>query len=281
MAAIIAWSLLCVVSVIGLVVSTNSHRFKQSVARDAAGMFDQRSRVAPRRATLRRLPEPVRRYFDLAGVSRLTHFVQTARLRQVGSMTLEPGGAEIPLRAEQYLSSDPPGFVWWGRVRLGPGLWIDARDKVVAGVGGMRVMFESTKTIQNVTGAELEEGALTRLLGELVWLPQTLLDERYVSWEPIDAVSSRARLRVGSREVTAVFHFGVDGMPEGFTADRSRAVDGGFRMTPFVGTCRDFRNTRGLRVPYEVEGAWVLDSGRFTFARFKIESIEFDRPEVY
>ena len=41
------------------------------------------------------------------------------------------------------------------------------------------------------------------------------------------------------------------------------------------------RETAGLRVPYELEGAWIRDGQAFTFARFKVESIEFDRAQAY
>lgn len=54
---------------------------------------------------------------------------------------------------------------------MAPGLWIDARDKVFAGEGRMTVKLASTITIADASGPELDQGALVRLLGEMVWFP--------------------------------------------------------------------------------------------------------------
>jgi hypothetical protein len=197
-------------------------------------------------------------------------------------MTMAPAAKPIPMRGRQYFAADPPGFVWWGRVRVAPGVWIDARDKVIDGQGGMKVVLESTKTLQDVTGPSLDQGALIRLLGELVWMPTALVDDRYVTWEAIDESRARARLRVNGREVMAVFHFGPDGLPSRFTADRHRDLGNGqSALTPFVGELRDWREVDGLHVPFAVEASWILDGRPFTFARFQVEAVEFDRPAPF
>lgn len=279
MPAIIIWSTALLISLVGLVVSVNSHRFARAVAADARALWVTASSSPPPRAIdLAALPAPVGRYLRLAGVEHRTT-LRSVRLRHQGSMTLAPGGKPIPVTGRQYFAADPPGFVWWGRVRVAPGVWIDARDKVIDGQGGMKVVLESTRTLQDVSGPTLDQGALTRLLGELAWMPTALLDDRYVTWEAMDASRARARLRVNGREVVAVFHFGPDGFPLRFTADRYRDLGNGqAALTPFVGALGDWREVDGLRVPFAVEGSWILDGQPFTFARFQVEALEFDRP---
>lgn len=80
----------------------------------------------------------------------------------------------------------------------------------------MHVLVASTFTLQDVRGPEMDQGALVRLLCEMVWLPTAFLDEQYVRWEPLDAGRARATLRVGGREVTATYHLGPDGLPARF-----------------------------------------------------------------
>jgi hypothetical protein len=282
MPAIVLWALALLISAGGLLVSVNSHRFARGVGREAHSLWATPRAPTPSAATpFTDLPAPVRRYLQLAGVEGRAP-LQATRIRHHGTMTLAPDAQPLPIRGRQYLAADPPGFVWWGRVRLGPGLWIDARDKVIDGAAGMRVMVQSTKLLQDVTGSRLDQGALTRLLGELTWVPTTLADRRYVTWEPINDHSARARLRVNGREVAAVFHFGADGLPARFTTDRFRDIGGGLsRLTPFVGVTRDWRNVDGLRVPFEIEGSWILDGKPYTFARFHLDSVEFDRPAPF
>jgi hypothetical protein len=279
MPAIIIWALALLISAVGLVVTVNSHRFASSVTDDARVLWA----VAPAREPLQRtpaasLPAPVRRYLREAGVEGHAA-IRSARLRHGGTMTPAPDVKPMPIRGRQYFTADPPGFVWWGRARLAPGAWIDARDKVIAGTGGMKVVLESTKLLHDVTGPELDQSALARMLAEIVWLPTTFLDPRYVTWEPVDDSRARARLRVNGREVEAMFEFGTDGMPTRVTAHRYRALGGGkSALTPFFGVMRDWRDVEGVRVPFEIEAGWVIDGKPFTFARFLLDSLEFDRP---
>jgi hypothetical protein len=73
------------------------------------------------------------------------------------------------------------------------------------------------------------QGAFLRLLGAMVWLPTSFLDERYVTWAPLDERRATATLRVGGDEVGGVYEFGEDWRPTAFPADRYRDLAGGRR----------------------------------------------------
>jgi hypothetical protein len=282
MSAIVLWALAVLVSAVGLTAAINSHRFARRVGEEALALWTVRAGREPESGLgVQSLPAPVQRYLRLAGVE-ARQAVRSVRLRHGGTMTLSPDAKPVAIQGRQYLSADPPGFVWWGRVRLAPGAWIDARDKVIDGVAGMKVMVESTRTLQDITGPELDQGALVRLLGEMTWVPTAFVDRRYITWEAVDDSRARARLRVGGRQVTAVFEFGADGMPTRVTAERYRDLGGGkSALTPFVGTTADWRQVNGLRVPFRLEGSWILEGKPFTFARFEVDTIEFDRPDPF
>jgi hypothetical protein len=81
------------------------------------------------RHALAGLPDPVRRYLTKAVISR-QRAVRTVRLRHGGTFRPSLDGSWSPIRGEH---TSPPillGFIWWGRVRLFPGLWVDARDRL-------------------------------------------------------------------------------------------------------------------------------------------------------
>jgi hypothetical protein len=122
---------------------------------------------------------------------------------------------------------------------------------------------------------------LLRLLGELTWLPTAFRDPRHVTWTAIDDASARATLRVGGREVSATFHFGPDGLPARFTAERYRDVDGKGVLTPFTGETGDYRAVDGLLLPFRLTAIWHLEGRAFPYARWQVEQIELDRPEPY
>ena len=212
---LVTWIAVFAVAALGVVASANSLRFRRRVASEARHLY-----AGPNepfhidRTRLQELPPSVRRYLARAIGSR-DIAIRTARLGHGGVFRTKLDGAWLPIRGEQYFSAAPPGFVWWGRIRIAPGLWVDARDRSVEGVGSMRILLESTFALGDSSGAELDQGALLRLLGEMVWLPTSLADERYVSWSALDEGTAEARLRVDAREVSALFEFGADGLPAG------------------------------------------------------------------
>lgn len=145
----------------------------------------------------------------------------------------------------------------------------------------MLILLASTVTLNDARGPELDEAALQRLVGELVWLPTAFLDRRFVTWSGIDERSAEARIAVGGREGRVVFHFGEDALPERVTARRYRDVDGEPVATPWTGLVRDFREAGGLLVPREIEAVWNLEQGDFSYGCFRVERLEHGRPEPF
>lgn len=266
---------------LGLAASAQGRRFERRVADDARALFAQPASAPAHQAPLATLPPPVRRYLEVSGAARHAPIL-AVRVRHGGTFVARIGGAPMPIRGVQYLTSDPPGFVWWGRVRPVRGLWIDARDRTVAGEGNMLVRAESTFTLADARGPELDQGALLRLLGEAVWMPTLFRDPRFVAWQPVDAATATATLRVGGREVSGTFHFGAGGLPSHFAARRFRDLGGGrSALTPFSGVCADYREVGGVQVPFRLTALWHLDSGPFPYARWDVEAVEHGRAEPW
>lgn len=226
------------------------------------------------------LPTPVKRYLGLAIRDR-ARTVRTLRLRHGGRFCLRPGGRWFPIRGEQYVAADPPGFLWWGRMRAAPGIWIDARDQLSDGRGSLLARLDATITVGNSHGPGIDQGGMLRLLGEMVWFPTAFLDDRFVTWDALDDRSARALLRQSNHEVRATYHFRRDGLPRMVTAQRYRDARGGAVLTAWSGRFDDYRLVDGLMVPLEVEARWHLDSGDWPYAHFKVERIEYDRDDAF
>jgi hypothetical protein len=273
------WIVVTLTGLVGLIATTASMRFSSRIDREVRELREAAARapipphaISP--AALDPLPAPVQRY--LAKAIRRTTFVSRVELAHGGTFRTSLDGGWVPIAGRQFFATDPPAFIWWGRVRLAPGVWVDARDRSVGGVGSMYVAAESLITIADARGPALDQGALLRLLGELVWMPTALLDRRYVTWTPMDDRHARAALRVHDREVAATFTFGDDDLPLSFTAERERDLGGGrSAVTPFIGESRDFRDVDGLLVPFSMTAAWVVDGERKDYARFLVDRITF------
>lgn len=217
------------------------------------------------------LPAPVARYRALAVGDRAP--VRTLRLRHGGTFRMSVKDRARPIRGTQLFTADPPGFVWSGRVHVFPGVWVDARDMSIAGAGSMRVFLDDTIRLADASGPGLDQGSALRLLAEMPWYPTALFDARTVRWAAIDETHARATLRLGDDEVSGTFEFRADGLPRRMTAER---VGEGGVLRPWSGVYRDWRTVSGMRVPFEAEVSWQLETGTFTYAHWRVDSMEYD-----
>jgi len=276
------WITVTTIGIVGWVVSASSRRFARRVASEARAMWASGS--SPRaidRARLAALPAPARTYLARALAQRRQR-VTSVRFRHGGRFRTKLAGPWLPIRGEQYEAVDPPGFVWWGRLRVAPGLWVDARDRCVAGVGGMLVSLESSYTLFDRSGPELDQGSLLRLLSDLVLFPDALLDTRYVAWSELSETAARVALRLDAREVSGVFTFGADGLPQRFSAERYFDTGRGrAELRPWSGDYADYREVDGLLVPHHFVGYWHVDGGRIPYVDFQLERPEYDVAKPY
>lgn len=256
--------------------------FARRVASEATRMWAAAAPPRPvDRGRLARLPPPVRAYLERALGGR-ERTVARARLRHAGTFRPKLDGPWRRIEGVQYFATDPPGFVWWGRLRLSPVLWIDARDRSLGGAGSMLVQAASTVTLADSHGPEVDQGALLRLLAELLWLPTALLDGRHVTWTALDDRRAMATLAVGGRKASGVFEFGQDGLPAAFRAERYRDLGRGrSALTPFTGVSEDYRTVDGLLVPHRMTALWEVDGRPIPYAQFLVERLEYDAAAPY
>lgn len=271
-----------VIGILMLLVWFNSRRFGRDVSSEVAAMWGGVREPRPiNYSHEEQLPPPARRYVKTA-LARRARTIQTARLRHGGSFRPKLNSRWLPIRGFEYFTADPPGFVWWGRAWIAPGVWVEARDRSVRGVGGMLVSAESSFTLADSHGPGMHQGALLRLLAEMPWLPTALVDKRYVTWAPVDDTRARATLRLNGREAAGVFEFGDDGLITTFSADRHRDLgDGTTVPTPWTGRYADYRQVDGMLAPHSVVVSWSIDGQDRPYARFSLKRLEFDVREPF
>jgi hypothetical protein len=222
------------------------------------------------------LPAPVARYFTFA-LTPGQPLIRRARVRWEGEFRLRPGGSWRPFTAVQDFMARPPGFVWDATIRVAPLLPARVRDAYVAGEGVMLGKIAALVPVADQRGTpEMAAGALSRYLGEAVWLPTALLPSAGVSWTPIDERTARATLTDGGTTVTADFHFGPRGEIVGASMTRYRDVNGRGVPTPFEGRyASEYRRVAGMMIPVGGEVAWLLPEGPFAYWRGRIGAAEY------
>jgi len=220
------------------------------------------------------LPEAVQHYLRSVGIVG-KEAIRTLRLKQRGFFRMKEGGRWLPLAAEQYFTTSPPGFVWYARVQTLPLVTISVADSFLDGHGKVLAKLLSLITVADASGPEVDQGALLRYLAEIIWFPTAWLSD-CIQWESIDAHSAKATLRHAGLKESAVVHFNEDGLADQVTAERYRIENGKFALRKWSGRAEDYREVGGMRIPMKVEVVWHLDTGDFSYFRAEITEIEYN-----
>ena len=133
---------------------------------------------------LQDLPEPVRRYMGYTGVVGKP-WIDTARIRYAGRFRMAADKPWMPIRAEQFYTTDPPAFHWKARFKMA-GLWLMSADNTYSGGHGR--MFGKVAGLIKVVdfrGDELDQGTMLRYLNEMTWFPTAFLGDN-IAWQAVD-----------------------------------------------------------------------------------------------
>jgi len=202
--------------------------------------------------------------------------IRTVRVKQTGSMRTQPDTAWMPFQAQYVYTTDQPGFIWYARVKAAPLIYLLGRDKYYQGEGSMLIKLLGVVDVANEQGKEIDQGTLLRFLAEMMWYPSAALNP-YIEWEEIDRLSARAAMNYQGVNGSGVFRFNEQGDVVEFRAERPRAVDGRFKMTPWIIPVKDHRVFDGVRIPSSGEVIWELDNGEFNWFHFKTLEVEYNR----
>ncbi len=251
-------------------------RFEQRVDDEALQLLSHCADRTPVRASeLALLPRPVARWLEVSGVVGQPR-ASTVRLRQRGELRTEPDAAWMPARAVQYFSVSEPGFVWKVDVTMMRVLPVIGRDKYAGGQGFMLIRAGALINVANARGPAIDQGAMLRYLGEIVWFPSAALAP-YLAWESIDDSHARATMRHRGLAVSGVFAFDERGRVASFSAERYL----GDKLEKWFVPISEWRVIRGVEVPVRGDVVWKLSTGDFNYYRWEILDVEANPTEIY
>lgn len=225
------------------------------------------------------LPGPVQKYLRLVNVVGKAP-VHTVRLRQVGRFRTGPDKRWFPAEAEQYFTTDPPAFLWYGRIRPAPLLSVTGKDALIGGKGRLVIKALSLIKIVDSRGPETDQSEMVRYLTETIWFPTSWLSP-HIRWEEVDERTARATLNYGGTAVSADFHFEGGGLLTHLTADRYYEQGGGYSIQRWVIPVSDYRDLGGLRIPVRFKVTWELGSGAFSYFEGEVTGIDYNAAEPY
>jgi hypothetical protein len=254
--------------------------FERRISREVGRLFAASQTAYPTFVTetdLATLPEPVQRWLRSAHVVGSERPL-TVRLKQKGEFRLEEDRGWMPFTAEQYFTTNPPGFVWVASFEMAPLLSVSGRDRYVDEQGDIDMRLLSLFPVARKSGGGLNQGALLRYLGEIVWFPAAALSP-YITWEGIDTTSARATMSHQGMTVSATFTFDEHNRVTDITAQRYNDARGSIETWTIP--VRTYGEFDGIGVPVEGEGVWNYSSGDFCYIRWRITDIDYNQREVF
>lgn len=221
------------------------------------------------------LPQPVQRWLEQSGAVG-EPMISKVRLIQEGELRTDPEQESWShTAAEQYFNLENPSFVWSVDMEMMPLVYVSGRDLFMDGQGEMLIKLYSLFNIVNESGEKIDRGALQRYLSEIVWFPSAAVRE-YISWTEIDSTSALATMTWGGISEDVTFHFDEAGLVSRVIADRFMGGGKDDVRRPWRVDILKTEDMNDLMVPTDVEVSWELDSGTFTWYRFRVTDITYD-----
>jgi hypothetical protein len=255
--------------------------FDRQLAREVEDLFAAGAAADPPALTetaLADLPEPVQRWLRAAGVVGRER-PATVRLQYEGDFRLGEDKGWLPYTSQTYYTTNPPALLWTVEMRMLGLVPIVGRDRYRAGEGSIRMKVLSLVPVADKAGGGLNQGALLRYLGETIWFPAGAVAP-YIRWEPRDADSAAATMTYGGVSASLTFVFDAEGRVIREEAlDRYNDARG--RPERWSVPITAYGEFDGVRVPTEGTGVWRYETGDYTYIRWRLTTLEYDRPQQY
>lgn len=220
------------------------------------------------------LPAPVQRYLNHTGVVGKP-WVNSVHLKQSGRFRQGLERPWMPMTAVQSYTTYPPAFIWNARFKVAGLPLLRARDKYASGHGHMFGKLLGLFTVFDMRGEQLDQGAMLRYLGEMVWFPSAFLGEN-ITWVAVDDYTAQVTLTDHGKSVSAFMYFDETGKVTNFTADRHREVDGEFSLDPWSTPVTKYGMMAGLYLPVCGQAVWNLPAGDFVYIEVEITEITYN-----
>lgn len=218
------------------------------------------------------LPEPVQRYFNLI-LKEGQPYISYARIKHDGQFKTGLNKAWTNIRGEQYATTEKPGFIWKGTTAM-----FVARDMYISDKGRLIVKLFSMYNVVDAKGGKYNEGELLRWLGESVLYPTNLLPSNKLHWIAIDV--NTAELRFNYQKLSLFFKITFNDVGEITKMETKRYMDDK-NLETWVIKATDYKELNNVFIPTYFEVLWRLDTGDFSYAKFNITEVEYDKPQRF
>ncbi len=177
------------------------------------------------------------------------------------------------IRGEQYFTTEKPGYIWKGATTM-----FTARDMYIADKGRLMVSVFSLINIVDGKGGQYNQGELLRWLAEGIWFPTNLLPGEQLQWFPIDAQTAKFTFSYNDLSLFYIVTFNDNGEIKQLETKRYMNKE---KLETWIGKLTNYKEINGIIVPTTIEAIWRLEKGDFSYAKFNVKKIEYNKPEKF
>ena len=218
------------------------------------------------------LPEPVQRYFKHV-LKAGQPYISYARITHNGQFKTGLDKGWISIKGEQYATTEKPGFIWKGTTSM-----FTARDMFIADKGRLIVSLLSIFNVVDGKGESYNQGELLRWLGESVLYPTNLLGSERLEWFAID--HKTAKLSFNYHGLSLFFIITFNEIGEITQMETKRYMEEN-KFETWIIIMTNYMEMNDVLVPLTFEVLWRLEKGDFSYAKFHVTEIEYNKPEKF
>lgn len=223
------------------------------------------------------LPDPVQRYIEYCGFIGKPVPMNAAVVWADSHIKMAPDKNWMKLKTIQFNSVEDPFRIAYMKARMFGVFPFDGRDMYSGGQGHMYGKVANLITVFDEKEPEIAQSALLIILAEALLVPGYALAD-YISWEPIDDYSAKARMVHKGIDVSGIFYFNETGEMTRFeTGDRYYLhPEKGNELTSFSAEVGNYKKQGDLKIPGSLLAVWHLNSGRYEYWKGNISEIKYN-----
>ncbi|MFZ1289796.1 MAG: DUF6544 family protein [Melioribacteraceae bacterium] len=198
-------------------------------------------------------------------------------LNQSGEIKTEEKSNWLKIKSTEYFTSQKPNLLWDAEIGNSKFFWIEIVDSYLKRKGNTLIKINSSVTIGDSWGIEIDKSNLFKYLSEAVYFPTTLLPSKYLKWNILDSNIAEIKFTNNKTSVVAKLFFNNDGTISKIeTLDKFRPMNDNYKESLFTIYFSNYKKYNSFLIPTYCEVEWELENGKFKFGKFKIDNIKYE-----
>ena len=228
-------------------------------------------------ADLNDQPELLNRFFRSV-IKDSTYIAKFITVNQTAQFKTDLTSEWRSLKATQYFTTDIPNYIWVSEIETSQFFWVNAVDSYLNGKGNLLIKLNSSITVADSWGIELDKSGLFRYISEAVFFPTKLLPSKNLLWNILDSNIAEIKFTNNENSVVAKLYFDSEfKISKIETYDKYRALEEGFEKSLYTVYFSSYKLVNDLfEVPTSMEVEWDLASGKFKYGKFDITNIFYE-----